>query len=276
VTVDGQVVLVGCDGVRVMSEDLATGKDIAVPDLHACASDILCTTREHAVVFERRARSIWQPGPRFAIDVRTGRRTEHVAAPSCDLMNSCSGGDACFTVDGGDVGQTLPQGGVRIVEPNGGRVVWEYHAPRGVPRLLHSGKREVLSVAAGATFAWTNEHQKQLPPRTLFPREVMLFRRGDPPVPLWTGTVRGRVVVGYEAGGVRTESWTVVVGGAETGCDLHGRFEAPLSTRGIITVEPRYDSACSCTTEPHAVELTPGTDVISVDLHAYAFEQACH
>jgi len=173
----------------------------------------------------------------------------------------------------GDVSAPVASEGTLVVslraalvelDPATGAVLWERGAAEGngwsgsVTRL----PGEVIAIYYGNT--------------QTTPSELVLYKRGYPSPPAWTGKIHGTIRISGDAKHAGSPGMlTVSAGSARTKPDAQGHYELNVSSRGWVTVKTDDDGGAGRTVETKTFELQPGHGPYEVDLHLSYFEQAC-
>jgi hypothetical protein len=124
----------------------------------------------------------------------------------------------------------------------------------------------ILLSAEGGKVIVVGEAMDHRPPR------ILVFKRGAPPDPVWTGTVHG-TIRGIPKGW-RTEPITVTVGDASTKADSHGHYELKVSARGTLHVETDLGGA-GINIESPLIDPAPGHTSYEANLKVTTFRQSC-
>jgi hypothetical protein len=283
-----KLVLVGCRRLRVLDTDLDKGRDVPAPDVSdkSCQS-LVVGVRDGALL----ARGL--PGAKGAeshgraVDIETGQgRDVPAVAPDAGAGGADQGAASYNRDDAGvvhlarqrragyevwplAVGKDSvfsygPDGLVRAADAATGRVVWEYGTGLAVRGDEENARPPVV---------WNMKGQEILVARSRSVKGhdgMIVFRHGDAPAPLWTGTVRGHA----KGAGFSVEGNGVHAAGRSGVLDAKGGFSLPVATRGtMLVVGDPCGAGCDLSTE--AVDVDPAHGPYTVDLKVKVFQQGC-
>jgi hypothetical protein len=276
VRVADQTVLLGCHMLRILDADLMSGRDVAAPDVDVCSPhDYVCGVHGRAIVF----RAFRSSDSGYEVEVDTGKRhPESDAGPfahGCD-RDEFGGSSGDVVLRDGTAVVPREQGGVRLVDPKTHATLWEYSLPSHLlaPILVHRGDgEEVVALRGGREGDPVNRPDGSSSSPMLYPNEILFFAKGAPPIPLWTGKVRGKLEV---VGDKLREFWVVQAGETLAPCNpKNGSYELSLSTRGSVVLEARYMGASGATSTPKVITLDPSRQSYTANVSAHWFDQSC-
>jgi len=104
---------------------------------------------------------------------------------------------------------------------------------------------------------------------------VVLYRRGAPTLPAWSGTISGTIVVSGNLSARPRKKQAVMAGSARTMTDAHGHYELSLTSRGRVNMMTDVVSGAGTTAETKTLDVVPGHGPYKVDLRIEYFHQAC-
>jgi len=156
------------------------------------------------------------------------------------------------------------------LDPRTGEVLWEHGAPGNAPDLVS------FSVNGADGFAIL-ECEKTPSCEWRAPQELglVLYARGAPADPPWTGKVFGTVTDIGKGHGRPYKNLRVMAGTQQTKTDAHGKYELTLTTRGTITVDTEVGLGAGSSPDTEMVLVTPGHGDYKIDLRVGYFNQAC-
>jgi len=261
-------VLVGCKKVKLLDRDLEHGREVSLANAtsvshYGCGGDsclVAAAAQGDTLIMDRD-------------DGCTGTRDAFPLAKRHLLAVHLPDGahepyqvtDAGLNLERPMDREDLPvlQGGVKVVtygdslreiDPRNDEVLWE----RGI---LGAMKPTLLSVDGAEVIAVRESVGNR-------PSQVLLFKRGAPTEPLWTGKVYGTVTEGRAP----VVEAIVKIGEVMRQTDDKGNYEIPFSGRGSYAMEAATGVPRSKTT---TIELVAGHGPYKVDLTITEFSQAC-
>jgi hypothetical protein len=278
VRVADQTVLLGCHKLRILDADLMSGREVAAPDVDFCPphQPYVCGVHDRAIVL----RPLFSSEIGYEVDVDTGKRhPEPDAGPfarGCDRDELGRSSGNVVLRDGTDVVSFGESGGVRLLDPKTHATLWEYSLPSRLlgPMLVHRGDgEEVVALRGGLAGDRVRLADGGWSFLMLYPQEIRFFAKGAPPIPLWTGKVRGKLEL---VGDKLREFWVVQAGDTQAPCNpKNGSYELSLSTRGSVVLEARYMGASGATSSPTVIQPDPSRRSYTANVSAHWFEQSC-